>query len=105
LGSGQHWQGWYGFYPRTCLHRTEQNPCGLACPCGPSWPNRHCAFGTKDTSCRLGRSLIFGTILRRSLNMCKWLSGASNQSGVNNGGSGLCHLQPVTLCPATDLSK
>ena len=36
LGSGQHWQGWYGFYPRTCLLRTEQNPCGLACPCGPS---------------------------------------------------------------------
>ena len=37
--------------------------------------------------------------------MCKWLSGTSNQSGVNNGGSGLFHLQPVTLCPATDLSK
>ena len=36
LGSGQHWQGRYGFYPRTRLHRTEQNPCGLACPCGPS---------------------------------------------------------------------
>ena len=36
LGSGQNWQGWYGFHPRAPLHRTEQNPCGLACPCGLS---------------------------------------------------------------------
>jgi hypothetical protein len=61
--------------------------------------------GTKGNSCRLGRSLIFGVILWRSLNMRMWPSGAFNQSGVNNGGSGLFHLQPVALYLATDLGK
>jgi hypothetical protein len=34
VGSRQHGQGGYGFYPQTPLYHTEQNPFRLACSYG-----------------------------------------------------------------------
>ena len=36
VGSQQHEQAWYGFYPQTLLHRIWQNPCNPTYSYGPS---------------------------------------------------------------------
>jgi hypothetical protein len=58
--------------------------------------------GPKGNRCRRIRGRIHGAILWRRLSMCAGPSSAFNQTGDNNGGIGLFHLQPVTLYLVTD---
>ena len=96
VGSRQHGQGGYEFYPRaTLLHRAKPfSPCVLL------WlllTRRASLSALKIT----GAGASGAACLARSsggASICVWGRAAlSIKGGDNNGGLGLFHLQPVTL--------